>query len=379
MSDAKPELESNAREHTDESLQKERSKADKVLDYRLIREADEALDLIRDDADATKLEQRDATDATSKTVDPRLLKEREVTDATLDTERREVDLSIERERAHRRATERARHYNAERLATNSNLATEREEVDNEVTRSTWRLTEEQAAHEDTRLALTTRDELLAILSHDLRSPLCSVLAGADLLTKHSERGTDFKASQRYISSIQRSANGMLRLINDLLDAERFASGNMQLAPGKHDLRELVQLAVVSLEPMAISKAQVLSADLPPLPVYVSCDNERIMQVMTNLLGNALKFTPEGGAVVISVTSAAGRGQVSVSDTGPGIAAAERDRIFERFSRLPSPERSGLGLGLWIAKKIIAAHEGRLWVASAVGEGSVFSFALRLTS
>ncbi len=378
MQQSKLEPDTSSREQTDASLLRERKKTDKVLADDSVQKADEELSVVRDEADATKLEQREATDAPGGAVDPRLVEERQVADESLDVERREVDLSIERERAYRRAAERARHYSAERLATDADLAAERQALDSEIRESIWRLSEEQFAHDDTRSALATRDELLAILSHDLRSPLCSVLAGTDLLTKNADGGGDKNAFGRYVTSIKRNATGMLRLIEDLLDAERIGSGGLVLVPGRHDLLELIQRAQEGVEPLAVAKLQILSAELPEQPLYVSCDGERILQVLTNLLGNAVKFTPEGGAVVISVTSAAGRSQVSVSDTGPGIPDEARARIFERFSRLPSEERSGLGLGLWIAKKIIAAHHGRLWVASAVGEGSVFSFALPLT-
>jgi signal transduction histidine kinase len=139
------------------------------------------LGVSRHDADASTSEQRDATDAAGGTVDPLLVREREAMDATLGAERREADRAIKRERALRKALEHSRRFGAERLTTDNDLASERETHDDALLESTWLLSEERAAHDGTRLALTTRDEFLAIVSHDLRSPLSAVLAGTAVL------------------------------------------------------------------------------------------------------------------------------------------------------------------------------------------------------
>ncbi len=298
---------------------------------------------------------------------------RERTDASLAQEREHVDADIElsptRAQALRQALERSRNYEREREATDADLSTERQV-------STWLLSLERAAHEETKATLTTRDEFLAIVSHDLRSPLSAILHGTEML--NSNRAVEGSENAgRTVEGIRRNAAGMLRMIDDLLDVERLAVGKLELVTRDHDLRKLVSNVMEMFASRAQEKALSLSVDLPEAPVVVSCDGDRVMQVLTNLVSNAVKFTSRGGAVVISVCRGENSGLVSVGDTGPGIPVEARGKIFERFSQLPSGNRTGLGLGLFIAKSIICAHEGKLWVASAVGEGSVFSFALRL--
>ncbi len=343
-----------------------------------MRATDKALDKSRGDADAVTLEQRDATDAGGGPVDPAVVLEREVTDATLEAERKDADRAIERERALRRALEKTHRHGFARLATDKDLATERDKSDDELSQSSWLLSEERAAHDDTRLALTTRDEFLAIVSHDLRSPLTAVLAGTTLLAKAPAlAGADRKLA-RIVDGMRRNAASMLRLISDLLDIERLTAGKFEVKPRDQDLGELVRQAADVFESQAAEKSLILSVELPADPVVSRCDGDRILQVITNLLDNAVKFTGVGGSVVVTLTKTGSRAQVSVGDTGPGIPEADRARIFERFSQLSTSGRTGLGLGLYIAKAIIGAHGGQLWVASAQGQGSVFSFALALT-
>lgn len=304
----------------------------------------------------------DTTKVTRERTDASLAQEREAADAV-------TEISPTREQALRRALERSREYEKEREATDADLSTER-------LVSTWLLSLERAAHEETKATLTTRDEFLAIVSHDLRSPLSAILHGTEMLAGNRDLEGSENAS-RTVEGIRRNAAGMLRMIDDLLDVERLAVGKLELVAREHDLRKLAANTLEMFSSRAKEKALNLSIDLPDDPVVVSCDGDRIMQVLTNLVGNAIKFTARGGDVVISVCRGELSGLVSVGDTGPGIPVEARSKIFERFSQLPSGNRTGLGLGLFIAKSIVGAHDGKLWVASAVGEGSVFSFALRL--
>jgi signal transduction histidine kinase len=376
LQSSQPEPTAVTRELTDASLLKERRKVDSVLaEGASVTGA--ALDESRTDADAATKEQRAITDAGAQAGSQQLARERELTDATLEEERGEADRAIERERRLRLALEASRRFGAERQGTDTDLASERGKSDEALLETSWLLSEERAAHEGTRQALTTRDQFLAIVSHDLRSPLSAVLAGTSILANAPELGAEDGRLRQAVERIRLNTTGMLRMIGDLLDVERIGAGKFVVALREQDLRSIAKRVAAMFEAAAAKKSLRLSVELPAEPLVVDCDGERIAQVIANLLDNAVKFTTARGAVVVSVTKVGSWAQVSVGDTGPGIPEAARARIFERFSQLPSSDRTGLGLGLFIAKSIIAEHEGQLWVASAPGQGSVFSFALRV--
>ena len=184
------------------------------------------------------------------------------------------------------------------------------------------------------------------------------------------------------ASINRSAGEMLRLIQDLLDIERIAIGKLTLHYGEHDVSEIIGQAVEQLQGAAASKEKTLSAKPEDVSGYIICDRNRVMQVSSNLIGNAIKFTPAKGQICVSCARSGNEGkevQVSVSDTGEGISPEKIKTIFERFSQLHNQDRRGIGLGLYIAKMMVEEHPGRLWVESKVGEGSTFHFTLPLRS
>ena len=374
MNAKQPNPPRTARKRTDESLQNERASTDDAL-AAASNATDAAVSDSRGDADALKASVRDATDAARADVDLLVVEERQVIDDSLAAERHEADAAIERERSLRRALQQSRTFHLEREATDSDLTSERRNTDREMRKSTWLLTCERAALDDARTALATRDELLAIVGHDLRSPLGAILAGTSLLDTGAALGAPGSGPRGLVDGIRRNANGMLRLIGDLLDAERFAAGAFDFQRRSHDLSALARDVGETFALLAMEKSQTLSIEVPEGPVLVSCDGDRIRQVLTNLLDNAIKFTPRNGAIVLTVSGAVGWAHASVCDTGPGIPEAARTRIFDRYSQLTHQRRTGLGLGLYIAKAIIDAHAGQLWVASAAGEGSVFSFAL----
>ena len=238
------------------------------------------------------------------------------------------------------------------------------------------LSQEQQSHQKTKATLTTREEFLAIVSHDLRNPLNNIsMATQNLL----EEPKDVK---ELASSINRSADEMLRLIKDLLDVERMAVGKLTLHIEQHDVSEIIKEAVEKFKGTAASKGITLEAAPQDVCGYVVCDRSRVMQVLSNLIGNAIKFTPAKGQICVSCQRAGPAGgevRISVSDTGEGIAPEKIKTIFERFSQIHNQDRRGIGLGLYIAKMMVEEHSGRIWVESKLGEGSTFHFTLPLRS
>jgi len=188
--------------------------------------------------------------------------------------------------------------------------------------------------------------------------------------------------QELASSINRSAGEMLRLIEDLLDIERIAVGKLTLHIEPHDVSEIIKQAVEQLQGAAASKGVTLSAKPQDVCGHVVCDRSRVMQVLSNLIGNAIKFTPAKGQICVSCQRTGPKGeevQISISDTGEGIAPEKIKTIFERFSQIHNQDRRGIGLGLYIAKMMVEEHPGRIWVESKLGEGSTFHFTLPLRS
>ncbi len=374
MSKAKPKR--STRKCTDDSLSTEREKVDVAVGAVAEVELDLMVSGIREEADLARTQQRLAHDAKRVAANPGLAAERRAADATLAGERKDIDAARQSERTLRWALDLAREFSVERASTDFDLACERASTELELQNSKWLLTREKAAHDDTRSALTTRDEFLAIVGHDLRSPLSAVQAGALLLAQEQQRANPESAAHHLVDGILRNVGSMLRLIGDLFDVERIASGKLEVLLRPNDLRKLIKQAQENAQSLVLEKDLTLTVELPDEPVVVRCDAGRIGQVLANLIGNAIKFTSPGGSIVVTAWRSTTWTQVSVGDTGAGIPPEARSRIFERFSQLPSKDRSGLGLGLYIAKSIITAHDGRLTVASAVGEGSVFTFALR---
>jgi signal transduction histidine kinase len=149
---------------------------------------------------------------------------------------------------------------------------------------------------------------------------------------------------------------------------------------QHDVSEIIKQSVEQLQGAAASKGIILEAEPQDVCGYVVCDRSRVMQVLSNLIGNAIKFTPVKGQIRVSCQRTDLEGeevQISISDTGEGIAPEKIKTIFERFSQLHNQDRRGIGLGLYIAKMMIEEHPGRIWVESKLGEGSTFHFTLPL--
>jgi signal transduction histidine kinase len=223
-----------------------------------------------------------------------------------------------------------------------------------------------------------REELLAIVSHDLRNPLSTISTVAALLTKAEATETSAARTREHAGRLRRSVQRMERLISDLLAFASIGSGHLTIELQPVSVADLLKEAAEAIGPAAQERRVIITvADTTP-EVGVSCDKERILQVLGNLLGNAIKFSPPEGVVRLGSRRASeGELELSVSDRGPGIAPEALTQIFERSWQGNETGRERTGLGLYIAKGIVEAHGGRLWADSAPGQGSTFRFVLPL--
>ncbi|MGZ6125507.1 MAG: PAS domain S-box protein [Myxococcales bacterium] len=223
-------------------------------------------------------------------------------------------------------------------------------------------------------ATRTRDDLIASVSHDLRTPLGTIIATAGLLSKIT--APDEKR-QRWVEALQRSAGWMKRLIDDLVDIARIEAGRFTIDEQTCAVGALLRETLDLMQPLAQEKKLRIEGQFPDREVTLLCDRNRILRVFSNVIGNAIKFTSEGGSV--SVRAELGRGEIrfAVTDSGSGIAAEELPHIFERFWQARKTARLGAGLGLAIAQGIVQAHGGRIWAESELGKGSAFFFTLPL--
>ena len=379
------------RKKTNKSLRTERAKTDDLLSKGLLqtqRNTDEVVSSIRAEADEARLQIRAEIDdnalptspgfgTTSKgsiAADNSLRQERHLSDEALESERSVMDSVLENERRENETVE-ANLFKTERLRTDKDLTEERIQIDEEVQRAVEELSEEQTAHIATRTALTTRDEFLAIVSHDLKNPLGSISMTAQLLLTSPLYASADQQIRQFIETMGRSAGEALRLIGDLLDMERIANGKLDLQIKGHNVFEIIKESLNAFQIPATTKGLSIGmADTEP-DVMAMCDRDRITQVLSNLIGNAIKFSPHGGSIGLAAVLKKNDIQISVTDTGPGIPENMLKTIFERFWQIGKHDRRGLGLGLYISKMIVEAHKGRLWAESRIGKGSSFHFTL----
>jgi signal transduction histidine kinase len=232
-------------------------------------------------------------------------------------------------------------------------------------------------YEQAESAVRARDDVLAVVSHDLRNPLGVVRAVVQTLRRTVATAASDLAPRVdvHCGAIVRATDRMCVLIDDLLDFARIESGRLRITPAPCDVRAVVDEAIIALEPLAAQKRISLTLDLPPHDCTAPVDRARIVQVLANLVGNAVKFVAPGGHIAIAVTAAASHVAVTVTDDGPGIAAHQVPHVFERYFQAESTQRLGTGLGLAIVKGLVEAHGGGVSVSSVLGEGASFTFVL----
>ncbi len=354
---------------TNNSLRVEREKTDHAVaasQERIAKHADAVVALARDNADAVLNVARENADAVLDVARDKadrllqsglrhahpaaaiLVEERELADDSLRDARDHADETLQREReAHARSLEKF-------------LPQERESTD--------RFLRSERIHSDD--ALVNRDDFLAIVTHDLRDLLGGIVVSASVISRSAPRNPDGSTTLAETQRIQRYAARMNRLIGDLTDVASIDAGKLAIAPALRDLAALVAEAEDSFKPTASAKGISVLSRITAPPLLATFDHDRVLQVLANLISNSLRFTPEGGKIIISGERDAANVRLSVVDTGPGIPEGALDSIFERFSQAGRKDRrGGLGLGLYISRCIIEAHGGRIWAESQPGAGA----------
>lgn len=234
------------------------------------------------------------------------------------------------------------------------------------------MTEIRAAEAALQEAVRARDEVLAVVSHDLRNPIGTIAAAVELL---SDVSLPQDRQGEHLEIIGRAAHRANRLIQDLLDVATIEAGRLSVRTKSVDIVELVEEVGSQMRLGADLEGVELSVNVPADLPAVEADRDRIHQVLSNLIGNGLKFTPSGGQVAVAAERVPGGVSVTVSDTGPGIEAEMKEHLFDRFWRGHGTNLRGAGLGLAIVKGILEAHGTEIDVETEVGRGSAFSFTL----
>lgn len=229
-------------------------------------------------------------------------------------------------------------------------------------------------YHDALAATAARDEVLAVVAHDLRNPLSTIQMGGSLALEPMSDEPE-TVGRPQLEIIVRTAKKMNQLIQDLLDTTRLESGRLTLELVPSQAQALIDEAVEMLLPLASHSGITLHAGSITAEAAVQVDRFRIQQVLSNLIGNALKFTPSGGMVTVSAEQGAGHVCFRIADTGQGIAADQLPHVFGRFWQARRTDRRGLGLGLAIARGIVEAHGGTIRVDSVSGAGSTFAFTI----
>ena len=222
-------------------------------------------------------------------------------------------------------------------------------------------------------ATRARDDVLAVVAHDLRNPLNTVTMAISLMLENTP--VENVQERRQVEIVRRAADRMNRMIQDLLDVKRMESGRLGIDAQPESPASLVNDTIEMLRPIATGSTVALESDVSEDLLPVLADSARIQQVLSNLVGNAVKFTPRDGRVVVCAEPIDGGVRFGVKDTGPGIPPDQLPHIFGQFWQAMPSDRRGIGLGLAIAKGIVEAHGGMIWVESQVGSGSNFYFTL----
>jgi signal transduction histidine kinase len=221
-----------------------------------------------------------------------------------------------------------------------------------------------------------KSEFLANMSHELRTPLNAIIGFSEVLAEGMFGEINEKQTE-YLQDILESGRHLLSLINDILDLSKIEAGRMELERSDFDLPNAIENALILVRERASRRGIKLASTIDKQLGVISGDERKVKQVLLNLLSNALKFTPEGGRIDVGARQRDGVAEVSVADTGIGIAPADQEAVFEEFRQVGTADKKaeGTGLGLALSRKFIELHGGRIWVESEVGKGSTFRFTL----
>jgi signal transduction histidine kinase len=228
-------------------------------------------------------------------------------------------------------------------------------------------------HDAVRASLRARDEMVGVVSHDLRNPVAAVKMLSRTLLRAPESGG--APARESIELIAQAAEQMDALIRDLLDVNRLDSGKLAISAAPVDPSVLLTDSLQTLRPLVEEKGISLDLQIETALPKAMADRERIQQTLSNLVGNAIKFSGKGSKIVVVARKDDDSVIISVLDKGKGIAAEQLPRVFDRYWQSSRTDRQGAGLGLAIAKGIVEAHGGRIWIESTPGEGTTASFSL----
>jgi signal transduction histidine kinase len=223
-----------------------------------------------------------------------------------------------------------------------------------------------------------KSEFLANMSHELRTPLNAIIGFSEVLAEKMFGDVNDKQAE-YLQDILESGRHLLSLINDILDLSKIEAGRMELEASEFDLPQAIQNALTLVRERALRRGIALHHVIDDRVADIRADERKVKQILLNLLSNAIKFTPEGGRIEVRAAPADGLIEVSVTDSGVGIAPEDQEAVFEEFRQVGTADKKaeGTGLGLALSRKFIELHGGRIWVTSQVGVGSTFRFTLPL--
>jgi len=243
----------------------------------------------------------------------------------------------------------------------------------------------ERTNQELRKIDSMKSEFVSVASHELRTPLAAIKNAVQLMLS-GKTGEINENQKKFLSMAERNINRLTNILNDLLNLSRIESGKIELKFENIELKEIIELTASSLRPHADGKSIQIEVEIPEQLPAVYGDQEKIEQILTNLIGNAIKFTRDGGKILITAKPPpkekdgwyGDRVALSVKDNGIGIPAEHLEAIFEKFHQVESSLHrsvSGTGLGLAITKGLVEAHQGKIWVQSEVGKGSTFTFTL----
>jgi signal transduction histidine kinase len=216
------------------------------------------------------------------------------------------------------------------------------------------------------------------MSHELRTPLNAIIGFSEVLSERLFGEINEKQAE-YINDILQSGQHLLSLINDILDLSKIEAGRMELELTEFDLPAAIENTMTLVRERAVRRGITLGRSIDERLGIIHADERKVKQVLLNLLSNALKFTSEGGQIDVRAAANDGMAEVSVTDTGVGIAPEDQEKVFEEFRQVgtASKKAEGTGLGLAISRKFVELHGGKIWLTSQVGSGSTFAFTLPL--